>query len=125
MKQLLLITAMSCLIASQSFAGCGCGKRPTKRDAGLEKVSKVNESEFTAVLVANNGSMMDEQPSMDEGDKDAMPENGTMNGHMNGNKNGQMQPKMLLIGGSAPSQTDEDGKMDEQKDKTMEQKLVV
>lgn len=134
MKQLLLITAITCTFATQGFAGSSCKPCPTApaettKEKSAEPAKEVKEvEEVKALLASNCGSTMtpadetksDQTKPQAPATPDAAP------------ADGQIQTKFLLAGGSSPSKTeapvapaDEKKAEDVEADKTAPAQLIA
>lgn len=105
MKQLLLVTAITCVFATQAFAGSSCKTCPntpaeTSKEQTTEPAKEADE--VKALLASNCGSTMtpadsqnaDQTKPQAPATPDAAP------------AEGQMQTKFLLAGGTSPSKTE-------------------
>lgn len=114
MKQLLLITAITCVFATQAFAGSSCKPCPTApaqtekpADAG-KSAEPAKDADAVKTLLASScgtgacgstmtppdGQKADQTMPQTPATPDAAP------------ADGQMQTKFLLAGGSSPSNTE-------------------
>lgn len=137
MKQLLLITAITCTFATQGFAGSSCKPCPTapaetKKEQPADADKGANASQdadaVKTLLASNCGSTMtpadetksDQTKPQAPATQDAAP------------ADGQIQTKFLLAGGSSPSKTeapvapaDEKKAEDVEADKTAPAQLIA
>lgn len=130
MKQLLLITAISCVCCTQVFAGSSCKTCPTapaqdSKEKTTDAKEEAKEATAPNALLAANDCSVTTTPAPTQTDgtnpdmTDDMPQDGAM------------QQKNLLAGGTAPSNADaptatgEEKKDEEMKKKTTETQLVA
>lgn len=103
MKQLLLITAISCFCATQAFAGSSCKTCPSQaaqeKPGSAEEPKKDAESDAVkSLLCANDCTTTTTTPAPADETKTATPDAAPADG--------QMQTKFLLAGSSATSTAD-------------------
>ncbi len=127
MKQLLLITAISCVCCTQGFAGSCCkpsptGPTPTNKDQTTDQKSKTaaETNSIQAILVANDASAqmtpnhsLDQVPGQSPTQTPAKkaPNPSQIkdlddNQDLHQDDSTPKMPKLLLAGGTAPSNTD-------------------
>ncbi len=129
MKQLLLITAISCVCCTQVFAGSNCKtcqKAPAQESKEKTIDCRKGIKETETALLATNSCSATTTPAPVKTDENSNPDMTD-----DTSTDGKMEQKTLLAGGSSPSNTDvpattgDEGKDDAMSEKKTETQLVA